>query len=56
MFIFQATVQNTRCLSTTLTNACSRFGTDKGESGWKWEKGGIGMGGKDAGSFFAKIT
>merc|ERR1711893_163696 len=45
----QATVQNTRCLSTTLTNACSRFGTDKGESGWKWEKGGIGMGGKDAG-------
>ena len=26
-----------------------RFGTSEGGSGWTWDKGGIGMGGKDAG-------
>ena len=26
-----------------------RFGADGGVSGWKWEKGGVGMGGKDKG-------
>lgn len=26
-----------------------RFGTSQGESGWKWDNNGIGMGGKDAG-------
>lgn len=26
-----------------------RFGTSEGGSGWSWDKGGIGMGGKDAG-------
>ena len=28
-----------------------RFGTSEGGSGWSWDKGGIGMGGKDAGTF-----
>ena len=27
-----------------------RFGTSEGGSGWTWDKGGIGMGGKDAGT------
>lgn len=26
-----------------------RFGAANGESGWKWEKNGVGMGGKDHG-------
>ena len=26
-----------------------RFGTSGGGSGWSWDKGGIGMGGKEAG-------
>ena len=26
-----------------------RFGTSEGGSGWSWDKGGIGMGGKEAG-------
>merc|ERR1711881_582985 len=34
------------------TSACvktpERFGSPNGESGWKWEKGGVGMGGKTA--------
>lgn len=35
-------------LSST-TNHLQRFGSDDGSSGWKWEKGGVGMGGKDSG-------
>merc|ERR1711902_439060 len=30
-------------------SALERFGSSDGSSGWKWEKGGIGMGGKDKG-------
>ena len=28
-----------------------RFGANDGSSGWKWEKGGVGMGGKDKGNY-----
>jgi len=31
------------------TTCNERFGTSKGESGWKWDKGGVGMGGKETG-------
>merc|ERR1711872_1015993 len=37
-----------RCLSST-NIATERFGSGDGSSGWKWDKGGVGMGGKDAG-------
>ena len=26
-----------------------RFGHSNGDSGWRWDKGGVGMGGKEAG-------
>lgn len=43
-------VHNWRALSvTTAQQLPERFGDPNGSSGWKWEKGGIGMGGKDAG-------
>jgi len=39
-----------RALSITcITKSEERFGNPDGESGWKWEKGGVGMGGKEAG-------
>merc|ERR1712212_440249 len=38
----------TRPFSST-SCASERFGSGDGSSGWKWEKGGIGMGGKDSG-------
>merc|ERR1711974_252684 len=37
-----------RCLSSTKV-ATERIGSGDGSSGWKWDKGGVGMGGKDAG-------
>ena len=37
-----------RAVSTTSVTL-ERFGDGSGSSGWKWEKGGVGMGGKDAG-------
>ena len=37
-----------RNLSLTSTSN-ERFGTSKGESGWTWDKNGVGMGGKDIG-------
>ena len=33
-----------------------RFGTSEGGSGWTWDKGGIGMGGKDAGISMITIS
>ena len=33
-----------------------RFGTSEGGSGWTWDKGGIGMGGKDAGIIMITIS
>ena len=33
-------------LSTTSVVSQQRFGDHTGSSGWKWEKGGVGMGGK----------
>ena len=33
-----------------------RFGTSEGGSGWTWDKGGIGMGGKDAGIFMIQVS
>lgn len=33
-----------------MSSICNeRFGTSEGGSGWSWDKGGIGMGGKEAG-------
>jgi len=41
-----------RALSTTcISKSQERFGNPDGESGWKWEKGGVGMGGKEADAF-----
>jgi len=40
--------QLSRTISVSATSH-ERFGTSKGESGWTWDKGGIGMGGKDKG-------
>merc|ERR1712223_710785 len=37
----------TRSLSST-AHCSQRFGSGDGSSGWKWEKGGVGMGGKDS--------
>merc|ERR1711872_381780 len=37
-----------RCLSSSSVTL-ERFGSGDGSSGWKWEKGGVGMGGKDVG-------
>ena len=37
-----------RTISVSAT-AHERFGTSEGGSGWSWDKGGIGMGGKDKG-------
>merc|ERR1711862_1073084 len=37
----------TRSLSST-SHCSQRFGSGDGSSGWKWEKGGVGMGGKDS--------
>ena len=36
-------------LSTTSVVSQQRFGDHTGSSGWKWEKGGVGMGGKTSG-------
>ena len=33
-----------------------RFGTSEGGSGWTWDKGGIGMGGKDAGILMISVS
>ena len=34
----------------SMSSICNeRFGTSEGGSGWSWDKGGIGMGGKEAG-------
>merc|ERR1711936_1318066 len=38
----------TRTISVSATSH-ERFGTSEGGSGWTWDKGGIGMGGKEAG-------
>ena len=32
-----------------------RFGNGHGESGWFWENGGVGMGGKTAGKFYFSV-
>merc|ERR1719189_3560584 len=38
-----------RTLSTSsIVKSSERFGNDSGESGWVWEKDGVGMGGKTA--------
>ena len=37
-----------RTISVSAT-AHERFGTSEGGSGWSWDKGGIGMGGKEKG-------
>ncbi len=37
---------STRWLSTSSLTSL-RFGVSDGASGWKWDKGGVGMGGKD---------
>ena len=42
------TLQTSRLISTSSVIK-ERFGSDGGQSGWKWDKGGIGMGGKDKG-------
>lgn len=41
-------MQASRLISTSSV-VKERFGADGGVSGWKWEKGGVGMGGKDKG-------
>ena len=33
-----------------------RFGTSEGGSGWTWDKGGIGMGGKDEGILMITVS
>ena len=43
-----------RWLSTSCISA-ERFGANDGSSGWKWEKGGVGMGGKDLGNYTATL-
>merc|ERR1711894_632890 len=40
--------QMSRTISVSATSH-ERFGTSVGGSGWSWDKGGIGMGGKDKG-------
>jgi len=42
-------VGNKSCKSTFATNASERYGSHDGTSGWKWDKNGIGMGGKESG-------
>jgi len=37
------------CRCTLATNASERYGSGDGSSGWKWDKNGIGMGGKESG-------
>ena len=37
-------------LVSTSRISMERFGASDGSSGWKWDKGGVGMGGKDAGN------
>ena len=44
----------TRPISTTAIQQ-ERFGASDGGSGWKWDKGGIGMGGKDKGTMASKL-
>jgi len=47
--VFQLQRSSASRLISTSSIVKDRFGTDKGESGWKWEKNGVGMGGKDKG-------
>ena len=37
-------------LVSTSRISTERFGASDGSSGWKWDKGGVGMGGKDLGN------
>ena len=47
--LFKGTIhQMTRNISVSCISH-ERFGTSEGGSGWSWDKGGIGMGGKEAG-------
>ena len=46
---FQGTIHKFSRTFSVSTTCNERFGTSKGESGWKWDKGGVGMGGKETG-------
>ena len=46
---FQGSIHKFSRTFSVSTTCNERFGTSKGESGWKWDKGGVGMGGKEAG-------
>ena len=46
-FLFQVSA---RLVSTSRITQ-ERFGVSDGSSGWKWDKGGVGMGGKDLGNW-----
>ena len=49
LFPFKVSLRSgARCLSSSGVLS-ERFGSADGSSGWKWDKGGVGMGGKDAG-------
>ena len=41
-----------RLVSTSRISS-ERFGASDGSSGWKWDKGGVGMGGKESGNCFS---
>ena len=52
MYYFQKLKGTIHQLSRTVSVSATsheRFGTSKGESGWTWDKGGVGMGGKEKG-------
>ena len=40
--------------SSSSSSSGQRFGVSDGGSGWKWDKGGVGMGGKDKGTNIGK--
>jgi len=42
-------LQRATNLSTVRLMSGERFGHSNGDSGWRWEKNGVGMGGKEAG-------
>ena len=49
-FVFPSFFQVSSRLLSTSPISTERFGASDGSSGWKWDKGGVGMGGKDQGN------
>ena len=52
-------LQTSRVANISVSSAAlnpERFGSNDGSSGWKWDKNGIGMGGKDQGTYILLKT